>query len=1087
MLDIIDFIKKQSVSISYNTDNITVKTIAISSVFLNSNQPILVIEPDLSLSYKILQSLISILGKDNVLFFPFDETIAASYLAQSKEMLFERVYTLSTLLNGSKKKIIVCNVIAALTPLVSRTIFSTTSKFLALHDNINYLQLIGSIRKLGYLETEKVEQPGCFAIRGGIIDIYPLQYSNPIRIEFFGNKIESLREFSSQNQLSIKTIDSVNISLLTDYYFTDEQLELIKTKLSIDEIDLVNPYKYYNILGKIDTILSYLTNPIVFVDNKEEISLSYKQYLENQISFFENKQEPFINPLYTLDSLLGRTTHQIYYDNKEKQYLSYLSLSSMPLNDKNTVSIFKQYLDYNAIFTYELDNQKVCIENFLALRSLSFKSVTYLKLDLLAGVILPINNLIIITPVELFNSSSYNHNFLLHHNTSLTIASSDELKEGDYVVHDDYGIGIYKKIETKENNGIKIDYIVIQYADGGTLSKPISQISSLKKYTPLDPTKVKLGTLFKNTSWNKTKAKVKNYISLYSDKLRSLYLERIEIPGFSFIKSSPYQNRFEQEFLYPLTTDQDTALKEIYLDMEASFPMDRLLCGDVGFGKTEVALRAAFKAVSNKKQVAFVVPTTLLGSQHYKLFKERLEKYNIKVSFLSRLCTPKEAAEILENLKYGEIDILIGTHKILSKSLEFYDLGLLIIDEEHRFGVEQKEYYKTIKKNIDVLSLSATPIPRTLQHTIINLRSISQLLTAPQNRLPIKTYVLSYDDNLIKEAIQRELSRGGQVYFLHNRKDQLDDIYEKLSKLFPNNKIGIIHGSLEKEESELTFGFFCEGKIQILICTTIIESGLDIPNANTIIVNNADHFGLAQLYQIRGRIGRSSRLAYCYLLVHNQQQITREASLRLNSLKEFTELGSGYNIAYRDLLIRGAGSLIGVEQSGLLDDVGIDLYLELLQQELNSRDKPRDISININKSSYIPNSYSSNERDKFNIYKAILKASSIEQLDDIYAKINDFYGSIKQQEINLLFAKRKLEIILLFPMFSKFKEPREIQNKIELYLSKEYFNYLNTIKRPKSISMIANNISIKLSIDKTEKTWLEDSINYLYELTRLKL
>ena len=587
------------------------------------------------------------------------------------------------------------------------------------------------------------------------------------------------------------------------------------------------------------------------------------------------------------------------------------------------------------------------------------------------------------------------------------INSLSEISVGDYVVHEKYGLGIYRGMEKIESDGITKDYINIEYKDASNLFVPASQLELIQKYSNLSARKPKLNKLG-GTEWEKAKSRVRSQVQIAAQDLVKLYAERQAKEGYAYGKDTVWQKEFEELFPYEETEDQLSAIEDTKRDMESHRIMDRLICGDVGYGKTEVAIRAAFKAVMDSKQVVYLVPTTILAQQHYNSFKERMEHYPVEIAMLSRFCTPKEQKRIFDGLKNGTIDIVIGTHKVLSKNIKYKNLGLLIIDEEQRFGVKQKEKIKQLKKDVDVLALSATPIPRTLHMSLAGIRDMSVLEVPPVDRRAIQTYVMEYNEELVREAIERELGRGGQVYYVYNRVNNIDEVAAGLQRLLPNATVEYAHGQMGERQLETIMSGFINKEIDVLVSTTIIETGLDIPNVNTMIIQDAQLFGLSQLYQLRGRVGRSNRTAYAFLMYRRNSILKEEAEKRLKAIREFTDLGSGFKIAMRDLEIRGAGNLLGAEQSGHMESVGYDLYCKMLneavltmkgeQQEVDTFTTSIDLSID----AYIPETYIKSESEKLSWYKRIATIETQEESEDMIEEMTDRYGDTPAPLIRLM-------------------------------------------------------------------------------------
>ena len=617
-----------------------------------------------------------------------------------------------------------------------------------------------------------------------------------------------------------------------------------------------------------------------------------------------------------------------------------------------------------------------------------------------------------ISGTNLNNNKKHSKDFL-----GEILNSYNDLNVGDFVVHETHGIGIYLGVETVETYGTVKDYIKIQYKDSGVLYVPVTSLECIKKYVCDEgfiPKINKLGT----KDWEKTKTKAEKHIKDIAKDLIQLYAKRESAKGFAFYADTPWQNEFESDFEYELTEDQKRCIEEMKKDMESEKPMDRLLCGDVGYGKTEVAIRGAFKAVMSSKQVAYLVPTTVLCLQQYNVFKHRMEEFGVRVEMLSRFKTPKEQKEIIEGIENGSIDIVVGTHRLLSSDVKFKDLGFLIIDEEHRFGVQHKETIKKYRTGVDVLSMTATPIPRTLHMSMIGIRDVSVILEPPLERMPVHTYVMGYDNEVVKQAIEKEMDRDGQVFYLNNRVENIEEVASKVRSLVPNAKVAFAHGQMPPREVEDIMLKFMEREIDVLVCTTILESGIDIPNANTIIVENADRLGLAQLYQIRGRVGRSSRLAHAYITYDKRKVISEDAEKRLTAIKDYTEFGSGLKVALRDLEIRGAGNLLGREQHGHITDIGYDMYYAMLDKaikeekanltgekvdNLNSSDYVNnDVKISIDVSANIPDRYISSSNIKIEMYQKLSNADDEEKLRDVTLEFIDRFGNIPKELENLI-------------------------------------------------------------------------------------
>ena len=698
---------------------------------------------------------------------------------------------------------------------------------------------------------------------------------------------------------------------------------------------------------------------------------------------------------------------------------------------------------------------------------------------------------VILTAHELFGEVNVSKTKYFRFKDAKTLRNFQELNVGDYVVHDSYGIGQYLGIKTLDVKGYHKDYLYVAYAGDDTLYIPVEQFKMIRKYASADG-KVPMIHALGSSKWTKAKQKAKNKIDDIADRLIELYAKRMSSPGFAFSKDNELQIDFENQFGYALTADQQRSVDEIKLDMEKPQPMDRLLCGDVGFGKTEVALRGAFKAILDHKQVAFLCPTTILSMQHFKTATERFKNFPVEIALLNRFTSSKEKKRILKEVKEGKIDLLIGTHRILSKDVAFNDLGLLVIDEEQRFGVKQKEKIKEYRETIDVLSLSATPIPRTLQMSLMGIRGLSKIDTPPKNRLPVQTYVVEKNNTLIKQVIERELARDGQVFYLYNRTDQIANVAYKISSTVPNAKVAIGHGQMDKNELEDVMLRFMNKEFNVLICTTIIETGIDIPNANTMIVEDADKFGLAQLYQIRGRVGRSERGAYAYLLYKKDKSIQDDALKRLKAIKEFTELGSGYKIAMRDLSIRGSGDILGGKQAGFIDDFGFEMYMKILQDAINVRmhkdEKPEEEVKNLNVSvdGYIPDDYVESDYEKLELYQRLDKAKTMSELNSLKAEFDDYYGNLPEAILTLI-EKRKLEILSHYSIIEDIKDSgKQLEiifspNAFETISGDKLFLLANQLFTKPAFKSLDNKITIKIN---KQDQWLNRLNEFIETLSK---
>lgn len=967
-----------------------------------------------------------------------------------------------------------------------------------------------------------VEGKGQFSLRGGILDVFPTCSSYPYRIELFGDEIESIRTFNIESQRSIEKVKSVNIFPAKEIVLTDEALEYGREKLKseFEEIedkdkDKDRVEKLRKILNKnlesleetcsfetIDSYLNYFSkkteslfdyfNDYYFImDNVQrcegKLSSTYIEFEENFTAF---SQRGDIFPgqgglLLNKEEILGLFSEQkIIFLESLSQNNNWLRPITKIDISQSTLTNYQGQLDLliDDISRKKSEEYKTLILSGTRARGerlvdtlrdrgiessykdsvdkINFGEVVITFGNQLKGFEYPNYKICVISDKEVFGEAKRK---LKTKNKSkqkgiAKIKSFAELKPGDYVVHANHGIGVYKGIKQIDVAGHKRDYLDIVYDKGDKLYVPVEQLDLIQKYVGSEGKFPKINKLG-GTEWQKAKAKARKSINEIAEDLVKLYATRATVRGYKFSKDTQWQKQFEDEFPYEETPDQLTSLEEIKSDMESDKPMDRLLCGDVGYGKTEVAVRAAFKCVMDGKQVAFLVPTTILAEQHYKNMKNRFSDFPIKVDMVSRFRTTKQQKETLQRLKEGNVDILIGTHRIVSKDIQFKDLGLLIIDEEQRFGVKQKEKIKNLKKNVDVLTLSATPIPRTLHMSLTGVRDISVIETPPEERYPVQTYVVEQNDQLIRDAILREVGRDGQVYFVYNRVEDIDRMAKYVQELVPEAKIGIAHGQMAERELEKEMMDFMSGEHNVLVCTTIIETGMDIQNVNTIIIYDSDKMGLSQLYQLRGRVGRSNRIAYAYLLYTKDKVLTEVAEKRLKALRDFTELGSGFKIAMRDLEIRGAGNMMGSSQHGHMATIGYDLYCRMLEDTIKIikgeiSKEPIETTVDIKVDAFISEHYIEDEIQKIEVYKKIAAIENIDDYNDIEEELNDRYSKMPESVRNLMdiaYIKNKAKTVFI----EEIKEmPKVIIFKFAQGES-DYSNiYVNLIKKYKDIVVL---------------------------------
>ena len=1050
---------------SFVVDDSLSLAFAVTASYVHKKRRIMVVCPNLYQAQKLYEQVIALIGEEDVLFYPLDEVIRVDSISSSKEMLAQRLYVMEkSLVKGSK--ILITHVSASLRYLPTYFQYIEKMLYFKKGEHYNLKSITNTLDELGFLRVSKIDQSLQYALRGDILDIFPINYENPFRLEFFDDELESIRILDIESQLSEDHKDDDLIifpasELLFDSNNFDVFIENVKNEydrekghLSFDirnelnkkiQLDIERikergfdettyPYFYYY-PDKKHTIFDYFSPDTLIYHLKDKIHDSYSLFTHELNQYFE---ELFQNGLSLRN--VHYFANEEYLDKYKAIITSNYALSeddySLPIRSIPYISQ-NIHQSFDIIKKYQQEGKKVLVsmdpstlkpyEEFLHQEGIPyiyskegetyFDFVNLYPFDFKEGFEFKNLNVVILTAKELLGRRFLQSKYLSRYKKAEVLNTYEDLSPGDYVVHEENGIGQFVKIETLDVGNGPRDYLMIQYAGTEVLYVPLEKFNLIRKYVSKEGVVPKLSHLG-GKEWKNTKKKMKDKMNDIADRLISLYASRGNSQGIAFVKDDELQKNFEDAFPYPLTSDQLRSLNEIKKDMEAPIPMDRLLCGDVGFGKTEVAFRAAFKAILSNKQVMLLCPTTLLARQHYEVAYYRFSPFGVKIAIFSRLISERQQKEQILAVKKGEVQLIIGTHRLLSKDIMVPDLGLLIVDEEQRFGVEHKERIKEISKNIDVLTLTATPIPRTLQMSLIGIRSLSTIDVPPQNRMPIQTYVMPYQEKLVIQVMERELARLGQVFYLHNRVSNIFTTADRIQKLLPNAKVGVVHGRMDKDEVDDVMMAYYRNEINVLVCTSIIETGLDIPNANTIIIENADLFGLSQLYQIKGRVGRSSRVAYAYLLIRPEKELQDKASKRLKAIKDFTELGSGYKIAQRDLNIRGAGDILGSEQSGFIDTVGMDMYLRILKEVMDEKKgisiEQKEIpSLPLSIGGYIPSSYAA-DQDKIQLYQEIIGIQSIKNLELLKRKVRDIYGRIPKEMVSV-FQKREIDILAYSP------------------------------------------------------------------------
>ena len=1060
---------------------------------------------------------------DKVEYFPKREILGFDYIAENSDISIKRIKALNNIKN-KKTNIVVTTIEAVMQKIVPKKDLYKNLLELKTGETLNLDNIKQRLVNLGYERQDIVEGVNTYSIRGGILDI-AISDKQGVRIELWGDEIDSIRKFDISTQRSIEKLEKIKIYPATEFVLTDsleniiqdilennekapkEDIELLKDGEYLSKVD-----KYFNSFYKqSETIIDYIKDDyIVFLDEinkiktrtenvlkdnemlikslieKERIVPDSLKILDDYIKFMENIKN--LQTIYLEKQDIGFVDKQSMHAKRNGYSFSYREVnffrSSMDLLFKELQKGFK---DKKTIII--LCGSKENKKNVLKLLNenigediLNNKNIIISEGSLSTGFECYDFKLIVIVLNDIFTVNKKRRRVSQEFKQGETVIFSD-LKIGDYIVHKTSGIGQFIGVNTIKADGVTKDYIKIKYKDDDVLYVPTNNLDNIRKFIGAGDRAPKINRLG-SKEWENTKQKVKSNLREIAQDLIELYAKREKLKGFSFSKDTEWQKEFEGSFEFQETDDQLRAIEELKKDMESAKPMDRLLCGDVGYGKTEVAIRGAFKACMDQKQVCYLVPTTILANQQYEAFKERMKEYPIRIEMLNRFKTKKEQEKIVKKLKLGEIDIVIGTHRVLSNDVEFKNLGLLIIDEEHRFGVKDKEKIKQLKNNVDVLTMTATPIPRTLHMSIVGIRDMSCLYEPPQNRVPVQTYVLEYDEEVIKEAIVKELERDGQVFYLYNNVETILKKANEISNLVPEAKVKYAHGKMTGKELEDIMIDFINKKIDVLVCTTILESGIDIPNANTIIVENADRLGLAQLYQIRGRVGRSNRKAYAYITYKRNKLITEVAEKRLKAIKEFTEFGSGFKIAMRDLEIRGAGSLVGEMQHGHMDQVGYDTYCKLLDEVVKELkgieiEEEIDVTIDINISSFIPQEYIENNSQKIEVYQNIALCRTDEDIKNIILNIEDRFGKMPK-EVNNLFEIAKIKNMCKNLGVTKIMQKG---NNILFNFDAEHFNididklikkYKNNIKfSPGKLPYITYTLQDKNNIAKEIKEFLK--------------
>ncbi|PRT64931.1 transcription-repair coupling factor [Streptococcus anginosus] len=1115
---------------------------------VEENHKILILTSTYSEAERLSSDLIELLGEEKVYTFLADDTPLAEFVFSSQEKIFSRLEALDFLLDSQQSGFLIVNVAASQLFLPDPVNFNSAYIDLKIGQEYELKDLIHQLSNSGYKQVSQVFNQGEFSLRGDILDIFERSSQIPFRVEFFGDEVDGIRLFNPENQISIQNVEHMHIHPATDIIFTkadyksaqkkienliektvdsasksylEEILASTKEQIQHTDIRKLLSYFYQNEW----TILDYLPkhSPIFFDDFQKIMNRHAQFQLEVANLLTEDLQtsKSVENQSYFADTYLIFRKYKpaTFFSNFHKG-LGNLKFDSLyQFNQYPMQEFFSQFqLLKEEISRYKKSNYTVIIQSnsLLTLQSLHKSLQEYeIPLDyvndtkihkhavqlvegrLIQGFNFVDEKIVLITEYDILQKKVKRKVRRQSISNAERLKNYNELEKGDYVVHNVHGIGRYLGIETIEISGIHRDYLTIQYQNADRISIPVDQIHLLSKYVASDGKAPKINKL-NDGRFQKTKQRVQHQVEDIAEDLIKLYSERSQLKGFAFSSDDSYQQEFDNDFPYVETEDQLRSIKEVKKDMESDHPMDRLLVGDVGFGKTEVAMRAAFKAVNDHKQVAILVPTTVLAQQHYTNFKERFNDFPINIEVLSRFKSKSEQKIILEKLKKGQVDIIIGTHRLLSKDIVFADLGLIVIDEEQRFGVKHKEKLKELKTKVDVLTLTATPIPRTLHMSMLGIRDLSVIETPPTNRYPVQTYVLENNATVIRDAVLREMDRGGQVYYLYNKVDTMEQKVSELKELIPEASIGYVHGQMSEILLENTLLDFINGEYDILVTTTIIETGVDIPNVNTLFIENADYMGLSTLYQLRGRIGRSNRIAYAYLMYRPDKILTEISEKRLETIKGFTELGSGFKIAMRDLSIRGAGNILGSSQSGFIDSVGFEMYSQLLEEAIakkQGKEKRRqkgNAEINLQIDAYLPSDYITDERQKIEIYKRIREIDNRVNYEELQNELIDRFGeypdvvaflleiglvkSYLDQAFVQLVEKKQQSVIVRFEKVSQ-----------QFFLTQDYFEALSVTNLKARISENKGLIEVIFDVkNKKDYEILEGLLQFSEKLVEIK-
>lgn len=1131
----------------------TAQKLILSEVLKDTKKPMIFVTDTMDHADQAVKEFEEVLPDQQVYEFPAEELIAAEIATSSPQYRSSRVKAMSALQSG-KPVVVIVSTSGLKRYLPEPATFKASALQAKIGSEFNFADLQKQLASMGYIRNNLVSIPGEFAVRGSIIDIYPLNSEYPVRLDFFDTEVDSMRYFDAATQRSIENIQELTVLPATDFLPSEADRqhgikELTKQIQKTDNEDLIKninlvikdlgtkvtdslwmQYAEF-IFRKATSILDYLDpQGVVAFDDYARVRDANKQ--------LETDENNWKNSVMQNDQIFEKQKFSLNFktiieENQHPKMLLSLfqkGLGRMKLDDIVDIKVrpvqrffgqmpmlkteMDRYQQEKATVIIMVPNQERMQKVTQTLADFDMETIQTNVNDIQPhrvqvvegnfdlGFELPAANLVVITENELFKRvSERKQPRRIRHQTFTNaerIKSYTDLKPGDFVVHVNHGIGRYDGMKTMEVDGKHQDYLTITFKNDAHIFIPVTQLNLIQKYVASEGKQPRMNKLGGN-EWAKTKSKVSKKVDDMADELVELYAKREHEKGFAFPSDDDYQVEFDNDFPYTPTPDQVRSADEIKHDMEQPHPMDRLLVGDVGYGKTEVAMRAAFKAVEAGKQVAFLVPTTVLAQQHYETLVKRFANFPVSVGVLSRFNSAKQTKQDLADLKDGKLDIVVGTHRLLSKDVVFKDLGLLIVDEEQRFGVKAKEKIKELRSNVDVLTLTATPIPRTLNMSMMGVRDLSVIETAPANRYPIQTYVIEQNDATIVDGIRREMQRGGQVFYLHNRVKDIEQVVGKLEKLLPDARIAYIHGQQTETQMERVLYDFVNGDYDVLVTTTIIETGIDIPNVNTLFVENADRMGLSQLYQIRGRIGRSNRVGQAYFMYQPNKVLTEAGESRLEAIKDFTELGSGFKIAMRDLSIRGAGNVLGSQQHGFIDSVGYDMYTKMLSDALAQKQgKKRKIdktnsAVELGIEAYLPSDYIEDQQQKIELYKRIRQMDSTEQFTELQSDLIDRFGEYPAAVANLL----DVDLIKMLADFDLVDKIRKDKQTIvvtfstlgtKLYSSKEILQAIASTEFRSTIKMIDGRYQIRLIVQPTMEVidWLTNLKQFVQELEKIR-